>query len=273
MNRMKTYLLWAFLLLYSATAVAAEGKSDETRSDLWLKAKIVTAFALNEHLNPFKLDVEVEDGVARLGGTVDSAVERDLAVEIAKGTEGIRDVKQDIRIEPGANAGERRESGFFRMVEDATITASVKSRLLWNRNTDGLGIHVTTEQGVVTLEGEVASGAQKDLAVQMARNTKGVHRVKSDLKVVPESGKAKGEGTLDKMVSEASDAWITTKVESALLISKETEGADIDVSTTDQVVTLEGTVVNNEQKGKILEMVENMADVKEVRSKLSLDKG
>jgi osmotically-inducible protein OsmY len=58
-----------------------------------------------------------------------------------------------------------------------------------------------------------------------------------------------------------------------LLFSKEAEGADIDVSTTDQVVTLKGTVTSEEQKGKILNMVRDMVGVKEVRSKLSRVKG
>lgn len=276
MKSMKITAVGAVLLLFAAAVFAAEGKRDEMQSDLWLKAKLVTAYTLNRHLNPFKLDVEVENGVAHLSGTVDSDVERDLAVEIAKGVEGIRDVKEDIRIEPGAMATERRESGFFRTVEDATITARVKSKLLWNRNTNGLDINVTTEKGVVTLKGKAASDAQKDLAVQLAKNTPGVKRVNGELKVVPETGKEKekGEmGTLKKMESKAEDAWITTKVKSMLIFSNETEGADIDVDTDSRVVTLKGTVVSEAQKEIILKMVSDVVDVKEVRSKLAVEKG
>jgi len=263
----------ASLFLLATQAGAAEGKSDERRSDLWLKAKLVTAYTLNQHLNPFKLDVDVKDGVAHLSGTVDSPVERDLAVEIAKGIEGITKVEEDIRIEPGSMAGERPEAEFFRTVEDATITARVKSKLLWNRNTNGLDINVTTDNGEVTLKGKVASDTHRDLAVQLAKNTTGVQRVRNELVVAPEPKKAEEKGALETMEARTSDAWVTAKVKSMLLFSKETEGATIEVSTTNQVVTLEGTVTSEEQKEKILMMVGDMVGVKEVRSKLSVEKG
>jgi osmotically-inducible protein OsmY len=260
------------LLLFAATAVAAEGKNEEIPSDLWLKAKIVTAYTLNEHLNPFKLDVEVKNGVAHLSGTVDSNVERDLAVQIAKGVEGITDVEEEIKVEPGAMVGDRQESKFYRNVEDATITAKVKSKLLWNRNTSGLDINVTTEKGVTTLQGKVSSDTQGDLAVQLAKNTTGVERVKRDLVVVPDPGKTEEKGALEKMEAKVSDAWVTTRVKSLFLFSKETAGADLDVSTTDQVVTLKGTVVSEGQKEEIMKMVGDMVGVTKVDSQLAVEK-
>jgi osmotically-inducible protein OsmY len=261
------------LLLLPGTALAAEDPKPETVSDLWLKARIVTAYTLNEHLNPFKLDVEVKNGVAQLGGTVDSPVERDLAVEIAKGVEGITEVKEDIRIEPGAMAEERTESPFFRTVEDATVTAKVKSKLLWNRNTHGMDIDVSTENGVVTLNGKVASDAQGDLAAQLARNTTGVERVKRELIVAPETKNGKIKKNLATMEAKATDAWITTRVKSLLLFSRETEGAEIEVSTTGKVVTLKGTVTSKEQQDQILKMVGDTVGVKNVRSQLTVEKG
>ena len=268
----KTMAICGVLLLLAVTAFAAEGQDDERQSDLWLKAKLVTAYTLNQHLNPFRIHVEVKNGVASLSGTVDSDVERDLAVEIAKGVEGIREVREDIRVEPGAGAGERREPEFFRRVEDATISARVKSRLLWNRNTNGLAIDVDTQNGVVTLKGKVASGAHRDLAVQLAKNTTGVQRVRDELEVVPSPRKEGAKTPLERVETRASDAWITAKVKSVLLFSKEAESADIEVGTSDQVVTLQGTVASEAQKNKILEIVGDIVGVKEVRSKLTVEK-
>lgn len=255
-------------LLLAATAVGAVDKRGETTSDLWLKARIVTAYSLNRHLSPFGIDVAVHHGVVRLSGTVDSNVERDLAVQIAKGVEGVRDVRDDIRVQPGAMAGERRESKFFRIVEDATITAKVKSKLLWNRDTSGLRIDVSTENGVVTLTGKVTSGAEADLAVELAKNTTGVERVRSGLIVERGARRASGEGMLARMEARAGDAWITAKVKSMLLFSKDTENEDIHVGTHERVVTLTGTVANERQKENIVKMVGNIVGVREVHSKL-----
>lgn len=266
MKVLKNLAIISVLLLFSSAAFAAEKKDEERGSDLWLEAKIVTAYTLNQYLNPFKLDVDVKKGVAYLSGSVDSEVERDLAVEIARGVEGVKKVEEGIKVEPGTVAEERRESPFFRTVEDATITSKVKSKLLWNRNTQGLDINVDTENGIVTLKGKVSSEAHENLAVQLAKNTTGVERVKSELKIVPE--KTGEKGTLETMEATASDVWVTSKVKWMLLFSKEADGADIEVSTSDQVVTLKGTVVSEEQKKTILKMVEDTTGVKKVRPEL-----
>lgn len=269
----KLLAVCAVFLLLATTVFGSESQNSETQSDLWLKAKLVTAYTLNQHLNPFRIHVEIKDGVAHLSGTVDSDVERDLAVEIAKGVDGIREVKDDIEVVPGAMAGERREPKFFRTVEDATITARVKSRLLWNRNTNGLAIDVDTDNGVVTLKGRVASGAHRDLAVQLAKNTTGVKQVKDELKVVSSPKEAVEKNPLQRVETRASDTWITTKVKSVLLFSKDAENAEIEVSTSNQVVTLRGAVVSEDQKEKILKLVGDVVGVKEVRSKLVVEKG
>ena len=64
--------------------------------------------------------------------------------------------------EPPHRDGNNRT--FSDKVEDATITASVKSKLLWNTRTDGLDIGVDTVAGKVTLSGAASSAEEKDLA-------------------------------------------------------------------------------------------------------------
>lgn len=60
---------------------------------------------------------------------------------------------------------------------DAAITAAVKSKLIGDGKTPGLDIDVDTDDGVVTLEGEVATAAQRATALRLTRETKGVKRV------------------------------------------------------------------------------------------------
>ena len=70
--------------------------------------------------------------------------------------------------------------------DDATTTAAVKSRLIANTNTKCLQIDVDTRNDVVTLSGRVATGEQKELAEQIAGNTRDVDSVRN-LLVVDES--------------------------------------------------------------------------------------
>ena len=68
-------------------------------------------------------------------------------------------------------------------VDDATITARVKTALLNDPATGGLRIDVDTFKGVVTLSGGVKSAAERDKAIAIARKTPGVVDVKSTLQI------------------------------------------------------------------------------------------
>ncbi|WP_340120767.1 BON domain-containing protein [Methylobacter svalbardensis] len=143
-------ILALILSLIGFTAIADEKETEQT-SDIWLKAKIVTTYALSEHLNPFTIDVDVNNGMVTLTGTVESDIESDLAGEIAKGVKGVKNVDNKLNTSPEAQRNPE-QSSFLHFVEDANITAKVKSRLLLNPNTHGLKIHITTKNGVVFLE-------------------------------------------------------------------------------------------------------------------------
>jgi osmotically-inducible protein OsmY len=69
-------------------------KESEKSNDLWLKSKIITTYALNEHPNPFEIDATVEDGVVTLSGIVESNIEKELAEEIARGLSYNREVEK-----------------------------------------------------------------------------------------------------------------------------------------------------------------------------------
>jgi osmotically-inducible protein OsmY len=68
-------------------------------------------------------------------------------------------------------------------VDDATITARVKTTLLNDPDVAGLRIDVDTFKGVVTLSGGVKTPAERDKAVAIARKTGGVKDVKSTLQI------------------------------------------------------------------------------------------
>jgi hyperosmotically inducible protein len=66
-------------------------------------------------------------------------------------------------------------------MEDATITARVKTALLNDQTIGATKIDVTTADGVVTLSGTVKSRADEARAIELARQTPGVKDVKSTL--------------------------------------------------------------------------------------------
>jgi hyperosmotically inducible periplasmic protein len=71
-------------------------------------------------------------------------------------------------------------------MDDATISARVKTVLLNDPQVAATKIEVSTAGGVVTLSGSVKSKADEARAIQVARTVTGVRDVKSTL-VVPVS--------------------------------------------------------------------------------------
>lgn len=268
------YLASACALALSTATTPVLAAEDD--SDTWSKASLTTTYTLNRHLNPFKIDVDVKNGVATLRGEVDSNVERDLAEELALGIDGIDEVNNELKVTADASEksikprAETEERSFMRKVEDANITAKVKSQLLWNDNTHGLRMNVDTKNGVVTLSGEVASQAEADLAEQIAANTSEVLSVENKLKISGDQNKLSEIAALEgrQAKQQVSDSWITAKVKSALLYNRSVDGTDIDVETRDGIVTLRGRVDSAFEKEQAISISRNIQGVKAVEDKL-----
>jgi osmotically-inducible protein OsmY len=62
-------------------------------------------------------------------------------------------------------------------IDDASITAQVKTALLFRRSTSIGNIRVKTDEGVVTLGGTARSAADKALVVKLATDIDGVRSV------------------------------------------------------------------------------------------------
>jgi osmotically-inducible protein OsmY len=258
---MKAGLLALMMMMpLQLTASDAMDQLKEAR----MEGQISMAYALSEHLSVFDLDVEVNRSEAILSGRVEEGVQKDLAEEVALGLEGIDSVDNRIDVSDGSSADrsdDDADGGFRETVSDATTTATVKSKLLWNRNTSGLAIDVSTENGAVSLEGEADSEASKELAERLAANTDGVHSVKNRIRVSNESGAGEDSRGIDDVVS---DSWITTKVRSTLIFTSNVPARSIGIDTKDGVVTLEGEVDNAATRELAIELASDIRGVREV---------
>jgi hyperosmotically inducible periplasmic protein len=69
------------------------------------------------------------------------------------------------------------------VVDDAAITASVKSKLVADKAANLTRVDVDTNNGTVSLNGVVETSTQKARAEQLALEAKGVKRVVNNLQV------------------------------------------------------------------------------------------
>jgi osmotically-inducible protein OsmY len=83
----------------------------------------------------------------------------------------------------------RRTAGAF--IDDAALTAKVKTALARDSEVPAHNVNVTTYRGLVQLSGFVDSEAVAHKAAQVARNVEGVGEVYNDLRVIaPATGAA-----------------------------------------------------------------------------------
>ncbi|MEO4048012.1 BON domain-containing protein [Pseudomonas sp. CAU 1711] len=244
-------------------AQAADSDLSRQLSEARQEGSIWTAIALNRHLSPFSIEVDVENGVAVLSGKVESDVDRDLAEQLALGTEGVKQVDNRLQVDPGTQPSQQN-AGLAQQFDDATLTAMVKSKLLWNSNTEGLDIDVDTRSGVVTLKGHARSAEAKELAGRLAENTKGVERVDNHLSVAGDGTAGQAQKAAQDTSRAISDAWITSKVKSSYLYDSQLDGLDISVETKAGMVELSGSVLNAAEKELAIEIARNIRGVRGV---------
>lgn len=250
--------------VFGAGTLAEEVTNARQETQIW------TTYALNPYLSANDLKVTVHDGTATLAGTVEESVGKDLAGEIARGVAGITNVDNQIAVQSDyvapANSSSR---SFGEKIDDTTITAKIKSKLLWSKHTSGLETEVDTKAGQVTLRGTADSATTKDLVGRMAANTHGVVLVDNRLVV---DGSTPSMADASKSAAETAgkdiaDSWITAKVKSVYLFSSNVDGSDIGVTTRNGTVTLRGKVDNGAERALAIEFAGNVRGVKHVESK------
>ncbi|HET7063817.1 MAG TPA: BON domain-containing protein [Rudaea sp.] len=98
-------LVGALVLAGIGASVAADltpGAKDAQVMNARRENRILTAFNLEPRLHAYDLTVIVDGSSAALGGIVESDVARDLAAQLASGTNGIEHVDNRIRVDSGA---------------------------------------------------------------------------------------------------------------------------------------------------------------------------
>jgi len=262
-------------------AFASEPAQKETLSqdlsDARREVQIWTSYAINPHLKALDLKVEVKGEKATLQGTVDSGAAKDLAEEIALNVDGVSKVDNRIAVVAGYEPPKRDATvrAYGDKVDDATITASVKSKLTWNTNTDALDIGVKTQDGTVILTGTAATAAEKDLAGRIARSTSGARgldnrivvgeKPTANAKDAPDAGKSTiAAKTPAKPAAPVSDSWITAKVKSTYLLTSDVDGLEITVTTDQGVVKLVGDVDSANERARAVELAQNIRGVRKV---------
>jgi hyperosmotically inducible protein len=153
------------------------------QTDAGITAAVKSQFAADDVVKANDIDVDTQNKVVTLTGNVATAAEKARAVEVARATDGVTNVVDNLRVaqemadDPLTYPAERA------MFSDSALTSAVKAKLMADTTVGGLKIDVDTENQTVTLTGDVRSDAEKEQALKLARETEGVKSVNDRLTI------------------------------------------------------------------------------------------
>jgi osmotically-inducible protein OsmY len=153
------------------------------RPDLWITTRIQAKFYTDDEVRPRTIDVDARDAVVTLRGAVDSAAARRQAVALARNTDGVRGVRDELQIDPTLAASSAKQRSIANGVDDTRILTEIESKYFLDPAVKRRAVRVAVEDGVVTLRGVVGSLDEQQRAEQIAAETGGVVAVRSDLQI------------------------------------------------------------------------------------------
>jgi osmotically-inducible protein OsmY len=232
-----------------------EVKPVPKRMDSELLNAVIGALAADPATESYEVHVKVDNGVITLTGTVDSWQEKQLCGIVAKGVKGVRELKNQIKVDYKVNR------------PDSEIENEVKERLANDVRVDDAMINVDVRDEEVILTGTVGS-AQEKAQARVDAWVGGVDSVNTeDLKVewwARDTMRRKG------LYESRTDRQIEKAVKDAFIYDPRVYSFDIDVDVTAGVALLSGVVNNLKAKIAAEHDAENTIGVSYVRNNIKV---
>lgn len=152
---------------YGAVVAGDQRSTGAQLDDQTIEIKIATTVG-GKWGNEVHLNATSYNGVVLLTGEAPSTIVQDEITKIAKSTDRVRSVQNEMVIGPVTDLSAR--------TNDTYITSKVKTRLLEDEKLKALYVKVVTERSVVYLMG-IMTREEGNQAAQVAATTSGVARV------------------------------------------------------------------------------------------------
>ncbi|MBD3233594.1 MAG: BON domain-containing protein [candidate division Zixibacteria bacterium] len=141
-------------------------------------------------------------------------------------------------------------------LDDTDISTAIKEALLFDHGVSGFKVDVTTNNGIVTLTGEVINILAKERAATIAETVKGVRSVINNIEVV-----TKG----------LSDNDVLNNVEAALILDPATESFEVTADVDNRIVTLTGNVDSWQERWLAARVAKGVKGVKGIINNINVD--
>ncbi len=255
---MKTTKIVASVMMTAACAVmfAGGGSLQASKTDERIESSAKASYIFKTYLKDDDIKIQSKNGAVTLTGTVSQESHKSLA----------RETVADL---PGLKSGDNKivvKSTSPKASSDSWLREKVEWTLLFHRNVSVTDSKVSVQEGVVTLRGEAATLAQKDLTTEYAKDVDGVKSVDNQM-TVPKASKT----TYEKVSKNIDDASITAQAKMMLLFHRSTSAHNTKVTTKNGVVTLSGGAANAAEKDLVTKLVGDVNGVKSVNNQMTVN--
>lgn len=237
-------LFLAALAIFQTASASAQDLDDAV-----IRAKIVEAYRLDPVVPSGAIDIHVTAGLVTLRGTVPDMLTFGRAGLLALRTRGVRQVINDLSVEPPTDLFDQR------------LALDVRRAFLSADYPSLRGMQIFVNRGVVVLRGKVLTKKDRDDAALIVRGVPGVGEVRNDLVVdAPATAYSTGyrgvttEGGIPRPVITGSanlpptDARVRLALQEVLLRDPRVASPKVAVQVSGGRVVLVGTVSNQVAK-------------------------
>ncbi|OPY72971.1 MAG: Osmotically-inducible protein Y precursor [Syntrophorhabdus sp. PtaU1.Bin002] len=243
------------LMLAAVALLAISMPVHASKMDDRIESSARKSYVFKTHLKADDIKIQSVDGVVSLTGTVSEESHKTLARDTVASLPGVKTVDNRLEVK-----GERPAEN-----SDTWLMMKVKTTLLFHRSVSGSKTEVNVKDGIVTLQGEATSQAQKDLTTEYAKDVDGVKDVKNEMTVAKTPKKTETAG------EKIDDASITAQVKMTLLYHRSTSALNTSVTTKKGVVTLGGKAKNATEKDLATKLVNDVRGVKSVKNLMTIE--
>ena len=213
------------------------------------------SYVFKTYLMGDDIKIQSRDGVVTLTGFVSEEYHKSLAQETVADLPGVKSVDNRLEVKgatPTANS-------------DAWLRDKVKATLSFHPGVSAGITEIDVKDGIVTLRGDAASQAQKELTTEYARDVEGVKDVNNEMTVTKTSEKTRTVG------EKIDDASITAQVKLTLLYHRSTSALNTSVTTKKGVVTLGGKASNAAEAELATKLAKDIDGVKDVINRMVIE--
>jgi len=177
MSKAKTWIaaiiLGGTLVVPQACTLTSPGPvsmPSQTITDQDITVAVETRLMWDKIVPSHRVNVETEDGIVTLSGSVDNILAKERASQVAQTILGVVSVVNTLTVTPPDRT-------------DREIHGDVKEALHRDPVTDVYEIEAGVANGIVRLWGEVESWQEKQFAARVAKGVRGVKEVRNDITV------------------------------------------------------------------------------------------